>query len=325
MAGKVQCFLCPFKCVLKPDERGICQVRMNINGKLISLVYGKPAVMNIDPIEKKPIFHLFPGSQAFSVATFGCNLGCKFCQNWQLSQTKPEDGKNGDFPPYKLVSIALQRGCKSIAYTYSEPIVFYEYAYDTAVIARKKGLKNILVSAGFGNPGPMRRLAKVIDAANIDLKGFTEDYYRNICFGALKPVLRTLEIFYQEGVILEITNLIIPTLNDNFKLIRKMTKWIKNNLGEDVPLHFSRFTPMYKLKNLPPTPVETLIKAREIAMDTGLKFVYIGNVYVKDGETTYCPKCGKKIMERYGYTIIADRIRNNRCPYCNEKIYGLWN
>lgn len=325
MKNKVQCLLCPFKCVLKPGERGICQVRVNMNGKLISLVYGKPATMHIDPIEKKPVFHLMPGSTAFSIATFGCNLGCKFCQNWQLSQTRPEEGRNYDLPPDAVVSLASKKKCQSIAYTYSEPIVFYEYTYDTAVLAKKKGIKNIFVSAGFINPSPMRKLAKVIDTANIDLKGFTEAYYRDVCFGALKPVLKTLEICVEENVILEITNLIVPTLNDDFKIIRKMVKWIRKTLGEHIPLHFSRFSPMYKLKNLPPTPVETLIKARKIAMDEGLKFVYIGNIYVKDGETTFCPKCGKRLVERYGYTITADRIRNNKCPFCGEKIYGLWN
>lgn len=324
MGKKVQCLLCPFKCVLKENDRGICQVRMNKNGKLISLVYARPATLHIDPIEKKPIFHLMPGSKAFSLATFGCNLGCKFCQNWQLSQSRPEDHQNYVAPPDKIVSIAKNKGCDSIAYTYSEPIVYYEYAYDTAVIAKKNKIKNILVSAGFINPKPMRRLAKVIDAANIDLKGFTEEYYRNVCFGALKPVLRTLEICVEMNVILEITNLIVPTLNDNYKIIRKMVQWIRKNLGEQIPLHFSRFTPMYKLKNLPPTPVETLIKARKIAMDEGLKFVYIGNVYVENGETTYCPHCGKKLVERYGYTITANVMKSNYCPYCRTKIYGLW-
>ncbi|MBU1078091.1 MAG: AmmeMemoRadiSam system radical SAM enzyme [Spirochaetes bacterium] len=325
MSRTVQCLLCPFKCILKTDQRGICQVRMNRDGKLVSLVYGKPATLQIDPIEKKPVFHMLPGSRAFSMATFGCNLGCKFCQNWQLSQTRPEEGRNYDLPPAKLVELASQKKCRSIAYTYSEPIVFYEYTYDSALIAREKGIKNILVSAGFINPAPMRKLAKVMDAANIDLKGFTEEYYRNVCFGALKPVLKSLEICVQEGVILEITNLIVPTLNDDMKLIRKMVQWIRKNLGTEIPLHFSRFTPMYKLKNLPPTPVETLIEARRTALDEGLKFVYIGNVFVKDGETTFCSHCGKKIVERYGYTVISNHIHDNRCSFCKAKIYGLWN
>ncbi len=324
MSNEVQCLLCPFKCKMKKGERGICQVRMNANGKLISLVYGRPCTLHVDPIEKKPIFHLFPGSRAFSLATFGCNLGCKFCQNWQLSQTAPEEGKNYDAPPEKIIALAGKNRCRSIAYTYSEPIVYYEYTYDTSVMARQKGIKNILVTAGFINPKPMRKLAKVIDAANVDLKGFTDDYYRDICHGALKPVLKTLQICVEENVILEITNLVVPTLNDDLKVIRKMVKWIIKNLGENIPLHFSRFSPMYKLKNLPPTPVETLVNARKTALDEGLKFVYIGNVYVKDGETTFCPKCGKKLIERYGYTIMKNRMKSNNCPYCNTRVYGLW-
>ncbi len=324
MSNDVQCLLCPFKCTLKPDERGICQVRMNMDGKLISLVYARPATIHVDPIEKKPIFHLYPGSGAFSLATFGCNLGCKFCQNWQLSQTRPEDGTNYYAPPAEIVKLAKQKNCSSIAYTYSEPIVYYEYTYDTSVLAKQKGIKNIMVTAGFINEKPMRKLAKVIDAANVDLKGFTENYYRNVCHGALKPVLKTLEICVEENVILEITNLIVTTLNDDMKMIKKMAKWIRKNLGPQIPLHFSKFTPMYKLKNLPPTPVKTLINARKTALDEGMHYVYIGNVYVKDGETTFCPNCGKKLVERYGYTIRSNKMKSNNCPYCGEKIYGLW-
>jgi len=324
MASKVQCQLCPFQCTLAPDERGVCQARMNINGKLVSLVYARPATVHVDPIEKKPIFHLYPGSSAFSFACFGCNLGCKFCQNWQLSQTAPWEGTNYYAPPEKIIEMTIQKSCKSIAYTYSEPIVFYEYTYDTSVLAKTKGLKNILVSAGFINPKPMRKLAKVIDAANIDLKGFSEEYYRNVCHAALKPILKTLEICVQEKVILEITNLIVPTLNDDMQMIKKMARWIKKTLGPDIPLHFSRFTPMYKLKNLPHTPVKTLVNARKTALDVGLHYVYIGNVYVKGGETTFCPQCKRKLIERYGYTILSNKMKTNNCPFCGKKIYGLW-
>jgi len=322
--SKVQCLLCPFKCKLSENERGICQVRMNLDGELVSLVYGKPATYHIDPIEKKPIFHMYPGSRAFSIATFGCNLGCKFCQNWQLSQSAPEEFMNLNMPPENVVNLAIKTNSQSIAYTYSEPIVFYEYTYDTSVLAKEKNIKNVFVSAGFINPKPMRKLAKVLDAANIDLKGFSEEYYRKICYGALKPILKTLEICVEENVILEITNLIVPTLNDDMKMIKNMCKWIKNNLGDYIPLHFSRFFPMYKLKNLPPTPVDTLVRARNIARDVGLKFVYIGNIYVEDGETTFCPNCGRKLIERYGYNIISNVMKSNSCPYCGTKIYGLW-
>ncbi len=325
MGKKVQCLLCPFKCVLDEGERGVCRVRANIDGKLVSLVYGKPAAVHIDPIEKKPIFHMLPGSKAFSIATFGCNLGCKFCQNWQLSQSNPEDNKSYTMPPEEVVKLAKTYRCKSIAYTYSEPTVFYEYTYDTSVIAKSKGIKNVLVSAGFININPLRKLAKYTDAANIDLKGFTEEYYRDVCFGALKPILKTLEILAEEGVILEITNLIVPTLNDDMEIIKKMCKWIYRNLGSQFPLHFSRFYPMYKLKNLPPTPVETLIEARKIALEVGLDFVYVGNVYTEDGETTFCPNCNNKVVERYGYNITSYNIDSKgRCKYCGNKIYGIW-
>ncbi len=325
MSKKVQCLLCPFKCILDEGERGVCYVRVNIGGKLISLVYGKPAAVHVDPIEKKPIYHMYPGSGAFSIATFGCNLGCKFCQNWQLSQGKPEENINYDLPPARVVELAIKYKCKSIAYTYSEPVVFYEYMYDTAVIAKSKGIKNIFVTAGFINPAPLRKLAKYIDAANVDLKGFTEEYYRNVCYGALKPVLRTLEILAEEGVLVEITNLIVPTLNDDMRIIKKMCKWIYKNLGPQYPLHFSRFFPMYKLTHLPPTPVETLLKARKIAKEAGLYYVYVGNVYVEDGGTTFCPSCKKALVVRRGYSVVEYNItKEGRCKYCGEKIYGIW-
>ena len=220
--------------------------------------------------------------------------------------------------------MAKQNQCQSIAYTYSEPTVFYEYMYDTSVLAKKNNIKNLFISAGFINPKPMKQLVKVLDAANIDIKAYDEEYYRNICFGALKPVLKTLEICAQENIILEITYLIVPTLNDNLKSIYNMCKWFVKNLGPQFPLHFSRFYPMYKLKNLPPTSSETLIKAKNTALDAGMHFVYVGNIYVKDGESTFCPSCHKILVERYGYAIIANKIVNNKCPYCGNKIYGLW-
>lgn len=324
MSRKVQCLLCPFQCVLNPGERGVCQVRCNLDGKLVSLVYSRPGALNIDPVEKKPLFHFLPGSATFSLATAGCNLGCKFCQNWQLSQARPEDLAAYDAPPEKIVRLAKENGCRSVAYTYTEPVIFYEYALDTSLAARAKGLKNILVTAGFINPAPMRRLAKAVDAANVDIKSMSDDFYRNICSGGLKPVLRTCEICLEEGVILEVTNLIIPGLNDGAEDIRALIQWIKKNLGDRVPLHFSRFSPMYKLANLIPTPVETLIRARDTALDAGLKHVYIGNIYVKNGEDTFCASCRKKLVERRGYTISFNKVQNGKCPFCKTKIYGLW-
>lgn len=301
----------------------MCRARMNKDGTLYSLVYGKPCAVHIDPIEKKPFFHFLPATTAFSIATAGCVLSCKFCQNWQISQARPEDTKTYDLPPEKVVSNALSYKCKSITYTYTEPTVFYEYMYDTAVIAKERGVKNTMHSCGYINEKPLRTLSKYMDAADIDLKGFTEDFYSRICSGSLKPVLKALVVLKEEKVWLEITNLVIPTLNDDMKKIGEMSRWIVKNLGPDVPIHFSRFFPYYKLTNLPPTPVETLEGARKTAMDAGLKFVYIGNIR-HEGENTYCSKCKKVLVERYGYFVKQNHLTNGKCKFCNAAIAGVW-
>jgi pyruvate formate lyase activating enzyme len=296
---------------------------MNKDGKLFSLVYGKPCAVHIDPIEKKPFFHFLPGTTAFSIATAGCVLSCKFCQNWQISQAKPEDTDTYDLPPDKVVTQAIANKCRSVTYTYTEPTVFYEYMYDTAVIARKHGIKNTMHSCGYINEKPLRKLSKYMDAADIDLKAFTEDFYSRICSGSLKPVLNSLVVLKEEGVWLELTNLVIPTLNDNMKNIKDMCIWIQKNLGSDTPIHFSRFFPHYKLTNLPPTPLETLIDARKSAMDSGLRFVYIGNIR-HEGENTFCPKCKKLLVERLGYVVKQNNISNGKCKYCSTAIAGVW-
>jgi pyruvate formate lyase activating enzyme len=291
---------------------------------LYSLVYGKVCAVHVDPVEKKPMFHFLPGSGAFSVATAGCNLHCLFCQNWEISQTDPEDANNNDLPPEKVVALAIRSGCASIAYTYSEPVVFYEYVEDTSILAKKRGIRNIMVTAGFINTDPLRRLCQVVDGANVDLKGFTEKYYREVCFGNLRTVLDTLVIMREEGVVLEVTNLIVPTMNDDMKVIREMCRWMVSELGEEVPIHFSRFTPMYKLKDLPPTPVKTLRRARETALDAGLKHVYTGNVPGDPGEDTFCAACGKLVIDRYGYRILKNDVVDGKCGFCGERIYGLF-
>ena len=296
---------------------------MNKDGRLYSLVYGKPCAVHVDPIEKKPFFHFLPGTTAFSIATAGCVLNCKFCQNWQISQAKPEDTDTYDLPPDKVVGQAISHKCRSVTYTYTEPTVFYEYMYDTAVIAGKQGLKNTVHSCGYIKEMPLRKLSKHMDAADIDLKAFTEDFYARICNGSLKPVLNSLVVLKEEGVWLEITNLVIPTLNDDLKNIREMCRWIVKNLGADVPIHFSRFFPNYKLTNLPPTPVETLTDARKTAMDAGLKFVYIGNIR-HDGENTFCPKCRKLLIERIGYFVKQNNVSNGKCRFCSTAIPGVW-
>lgn len=323
MANRVQCELCPNGCVLDEGQRSRCRTRMNKDGKLYSLVYGKPCAVHIDPIEKKPFFHFLPGTTAFSIATAGCVLSCKFCQNWQISQAKPEDTDTYDLPPDKVVSQAIANKCRSVTYTYTEPTVFYEYMYDTAVIARKQGIKNTMHSCGYINEKPLRKLSKYLDAADLDLKGFTEDFYNRICSGSLKPVLNSLVVLKEEGVWLEITNLVIPTLNDNMKNIKDMCIWMQKNLGSDTPVHFSRFFPHYKLTNLPPTPLETLIDARKTAMDSGLRYVYIGNIR-HEGESTFCPKCKKLLVERIGYFVKQNHILNGKCKFCSTAISGVW-
>ena len=323
MSKTVQCELCPNGCVLDEGQHSRCRARMNKGGVLYSLVYGKPCAVHVDPIEKKPFSHFLPGTTAFSIATAGCVLSCKFCQNWQISQARPEDTDTYDLPPDEVVRKAMFYECRSISYTYTEPTVFYEYMYDTAVIAKKYDIKNTMHSCGYINEKPLRKLSKYMNAANIDLKGFTEDFYNRICNGSLKPVLNSLVVLKQEGVWLEITNLVLPTLNDDMKTIKEMCKWIKKNLGVDTPIHFSRFYPQYKLDNLPPTPLETITEARKTAMDVGLKYVYIGNIR-HEGENTYCPKCKKMLIEREGYFVKQNNIVNGKCKFCSTSIAGVW-
>lgn len=323
MAKKVQCELCPTECVLENYQVGGCRVRINKDGVLYSLVYGKPCAVHVDPIEKKPFFHFLPATAAFSIATAGCVLGCKFCQNWQISQAKPEDTDNHDLPPEDVVRGAMLYGCRTITYTYTEPTVFYEYMYDTSLIARRYGIKNTMHTCGYIKEKPLRELSKYMDAADVDLKAFTEDFYGRICGGRLKPVLDSLIILKEEGVWLEITNLIIPTLNDDMKNIREMCRWILRNLGPDIPIHFSRFFPYYKLNNLPPTPIGTLTEARKTAMDVGLRFVYVGNVR-HEGENTFCPECKKILIERIGYFVNQNNILNGKCKFCSTSILGVW-
>ena len=321
--GSVQCELCPFNCVLSEGERGICGVRANVGGKLRALTYGKPVSAHIDPIEKKPLFHFLPGTKALSIATVGCNLSCNFCQNWTISQTAPEDAQAIDLLPADVVNNAVQSGCSSIAYTYSEPTVFYEYMYDTGKIAHQMGLKNLWITCGYINEKPLRKLCEVLDAANVDLKG-NEEFYLKYTKSSRAPVLRTLKILREEGVWLEITNLIIPGANDDMDSIRAMCRWIVDSLGPDVPLHFSRFHPNYKLTDKPPTPVETLRKAREIALEEGILFVYIGNVPGDEGEDTFCPQTGEKVIDRMGFWILSNKVGSDGMCGNGYKLPGVW-
>ncbi|MDD5382087.1 MAG: AmmeMemoRadiSam system radical SAM enzyme [Candidatus Margulisbacteria bacterium] len=320
----VQCQLCPNRCTLANLARGLCGVRINLEGKLYSLVYGKPIAIHVDPIEKKPLSHFLPGTTAFSISTAGCNLGCVFCQNWQISQVKPEEAEHYNFEPEKIVNMALDARSPTIAYTYTEPTIFYEYMLATAKLAKKKGLRNIMHSCGYINPEPLKELLKYMDACNIDLKGFSEDFYQQMCYGRLEPVLETIKTIKKQGVWLEITNLVIPGKNDDPKMIRAMCRWIKANVGPDVPLYFSAFYPQYKLANVPPTPVESLEKAYKIAREEGLNFVYVGNVYGHLKENTYCPKCGEAVVKRLGFSIEANNLINGKCKFCGYKMPGVW-
>ncbi len=324
VANGVQCELCPNLCILKEGKTGLCRTRFNKVGKLYTMAFGNPCAINSDPIEKKPLYHFYPASRAFSIATAGCNLTCLNCQNWDISQVSPKETRNYNLPPAKVVSEALANNCKSIAYTYAEPIAFYEYVYETAKLAHEKGIKNVFISNGYINEKPLRDIAKYLDAANINLKAFDDDTYKKLNGGTLQPILNTLKILKEEKVWLEITNLIIPSWTDKPDMIKKMCDWLyKNNLHE-YPLHFSKFVPLYKLTHLPITPVATLEKAKEIALKAGIKYVYIGNVPGNEAENTFCPKCKKKIIERKGYKISLNNIKENKCTSCGEKISGIW-
>jgi pyruvate formate lyase activating enzyme len=321
---RVQCTLCPWQCVVNPGDRGHCDVRMNKEGDYYTLVYGQVAAHHEDPIEKKPLYHFFPGSLAFSIATAGCNVDCKFCQNADLAQRKPEDLQSIDLAPEKVVQYAMSAGCQSIAFTYNEPIVFIEYIFDIAAFAREQGLKSVMISNGYINSEPLKDLCGVIDAYKVDLKAFTEDYYQQIVGGHLQPVLNTLITLRQENIWTEIVYLVVPTLNDDPDSLKALSKWILQELGPDVPLHFSRFYPHYKLRNLPPTPVSTLENAVNIGRDAGLHYVYLGNVPGHVDENTQCPFCHKMLIRRTGYEIISNYIEESVCPFCREKIAGVW-
>ncbi len=322
---EVQCELCPKMCIIAPGQSGECRVRINIDGVLRTVVYGFPCSLNpYDPVEKKPLFHFLPGTRILSIATVGCNLHCLNCQNWDISQRNPEDSTAGFWPPEKLAKLAKKHHYLSIAYTYSEPIIFYEYTYDTAKLARAEGIRNVLVTAGYINKEPWKRLLEVVDAANIDLKGITNDFYVRICSGTLKPVQDALIIAKSSGILVEVTNLVIPTLNDKPEQIRELARWVKENLGSETPLHFSEFHPQYKMRHLPSTSPERLELAREIAISEGLYYVYIGNVRSKEGENTYCPDCKRLLIERIGYTILQNRLKDGHCPDCKREIYGVW-
>ena len=322
--GLVQCTLCPRTCVVPDGKRGHCDVRENRGGEYHSLVYGNPCAVHADPIEKKPFYHVLPATRSFSIATAGCNLDCKFCQNWEISQTTPDLTFNYDLPPDKVVELAVQYDCATIASTYVEPTIFFEYMLDIAKLASAQGVRKVMHSNGFIAEAPQRALMEHLAAACIDLKGITEEYYRDMTGGRRAPVQDVLRRFREGGTHLELVNLVVPTHNDADDDLRRLCDWVAEDLGPDTPVHFSRFVPLYKLTSLPPTPVETLERAHAIAKQAGLRYPYLGNVPGNDAENTYCASCGDLLIRRVGYTTEVVGLAGGSCNSCNAQVPGIW-
>lgn len=323
--GKVRCRLCNHYCIIKDGKRGICGVRENRDGRLFSLVYGRSIATGVEPIEKKPFFHFYPGTTAYSIATVGCNFHCLNCQNWEISQM-PKTGEGGiigkKLLPEEIVTNAKRLGCKSIAYTYTEPTIFFEYAYDTARLAHKEGIKNVFVTNGYTSGEAVKEIAPFLDAANVDLKSFDEDFYRKICGAKLQPVLDNIRLYRELAIWVEVTTLIIPGYSDDEKQLRAIAEFIKG-IGEDIPWHITAFYPAYKLPDVPPTTIESLRRAREIGIKAGLKYVYEGNVPGEGGENTYCYHCGEAVITRYRFEIRENKLTEGKCPKCKNQIDGV--
>jgi pyruvate formate lyase activating enzyme len=320
----VKCTLCAQRCVIREGDRGRCRARMNVGGELRSLVYGRPVSVHVDPIEKKPFYHFLPGTAAFSLATAGCPLHCKFCQNWEISQARPEDF-DGDFvPPENIVKASVTRNAPVIAFTYNEPTVFMEYLTDIARIARKDDISCVMISCGFMNEKPLDEMCSCLDAIKIDLKGYNKEFYRRVCGAELDPVLRSIKHVARSGIHLEIVNLVVPTLNDSDEMLTELSKWVVGEVGPDVPVHFTRFHPDYQMLNLPPTPVATLERAYEIARAQGMNYPFVGNVPGHPGNNTYCPQCGEAVITRKGFFVSNMHLKNGKCTGCGETIAGVW-
>ncbi len=325
--GKVQCILCNHRCTISPSKRGLCGVRENREGKLYTLVYGRAISLNVDPIEKKPIFHLYPGSTSFSIATVGCNFRCLQCQNHEISQM-PRDGdkpiEGSEVSPSKILSLAKQYRCQSISYTYTEPTIYFEYAFEIARQAHQGGIKNIFVTNGYMTEEALKTIQPYLDAANVDLKSFRGKFYKDVCGAKLKPVLENLKLMRQMGIWVEITTLVIPTLNDSDQEFEEIAQFIVS-LGREVPWHISAFYPTYKMLDIPRTPASALHRAREIGTKAGLRYVYCGNIPGEEGEDTFCPHCGRRVIERIGFRVAKNDVVNGECRHCHGKIDGIWN
>ncbi|MBI5360067.1 MAG: AmmeMemoRadiSam system radical SAM enzyme [Planctomycetes bacterium] len=321
---EIKCQTCPKECKIPDTERGYCGNKENRGGKYYCLFYNKVCSFNTDPVEKKPLFHYMPGTSAFSISCAGCNFECKFCQNWEISQFRPEDVPFNEWPPEKVIEIALKKSVPTIAFTYGEPVVFYEYAYDIAKLAKEKKVNAVMISNGYIKKDPLKKICECLSAIKVDFKGYSEKFYKDQCAGELKYVLETLKNLKEIGIWFELVTLVIPGLNDNKKELQDMGKWIADNLGPDVPVHFTKFHPEYKLMNLPVTPMETLETAAEAAEKAGLNYVYIGNVSGNKKESTFCPKCKKNIVKRLGFAVLENHIDNGKCKFCSQRIPGVW-
>jgi len=322
---RIACRVCAHRCTILPGNRGVCGVRENRGGTLYSLTYGRLISQAVDPIEKKPLFHFYPGSDAFSIASVGCNLHCRFCQNWEISQMPRDEGRiaGSEVPAEAVVAAARRYGCRSIAYTYTEPATFFEYAYDTSVLAHAAGIANVFVTNGYMAADLLEAYHPYLDAANVDLKAFRDEFYRRLCGARLAPVLDALKLMKRQGVWLEVTTLIIPGHNDDSGELAELAGFIARELGPGTPWHVSRFHPAYRLTDAPPTPAATLRRAYDIGREAGLHYVYIGNLPGLRGEDTICPHCGKTVIARYGFTVLERHTRDGTCAYCGTAIEGV--
>jgi pyruvate formate lyase activating enzyme len=323
--SKIKCGICPHYCTIMPDKIGFCRTRINIDGKCYSNIYGVVSSLAVDPIEKKPLFNFHPGQEIFSISSVGCNFRCLNCQNWHISQTTTNDYPHTkEVMPEKVIDLAQKKRCNLIAYTYNEPLIWLEYIHDVAKLAHENNIKNVLVTNGYVSPEGLDYIIKYIDAANVDIKSMSDEFYQNICkVKSVDPVLNTVKTLYHNKKHVECTNLVIPTKNDKDEDFKKLAEWILNECGPDVPLHFSRFRPMYQLNDVPSTPKKTIERARNIAIDIGLYYVYIGNMYSDNGETTFCPECKKPVIRRHGYIISEIKMRNGKCYNCGAEIHVI--
>jgi pyruvate formate lyase activating enzyme len=324
LGKEVQCFLCPKGCRLSHGETCFCRTRINQGGKLYTTAWGNPSVVELTGIENGPLYHFMPGMRVLSVGVSGCNLRCLYCQNWTVSQASPPKSKTLSFSGAQVLKAAGKKACQGIAFNYTEPVAFYDYMLDVAERARLEGLRVTVATAGCINPSPLRELCRRVDAFTVTLKGFNEDFYQKVCGSSLEAVLKTLEVIREEGKWLEVVNLIVPSLNEDLTTIGEMTQWIRTNLGGEVPLHFSRFFPAYKLAGLPETPISTLERAREVALRNGVKYVYVTNLPGHVGNNTYCFNCGGTVVARKGFETLNVKLTGGRCPSCKNLISGVW-